>query len=644
MPSSSARCSQLPRAVDKVPFYEALKKFRDHLNGKIPSLDDSEICFPDLELKTAKKEPKTEGYDEELTAREMEAQINNAANSLLAQFTQGNYQVIPHTNAEDFPDLPNLNGISVPQIKQEPIDNESYSLSRCSNISSQVTNTDKANTAKVTKKRGRPPKAKPTLTQSTSSSSLPTTQQSQNNASLGRSLSLNSLSSHSQQAIQSDILPQIKQELPDNNEQITSTNTLTTGSTQSPSQVNCIPYIKQEPQDVDFSCMPKLQQFPRVKQEPEELRDPSCSQNQSHISSYSQYLNADQPDHLSQNGNITSNQSNSFLQGLLGMVNKVANQQQSNYGMVSLTNQTHTGSQPLQFNDALCDIVKESSYDMEDFSGPVIKTEPDTENMAKQKPTRKRKSNSKPASTVTSAEENKQHLDSSPNVYPVTTNETYLQQNLHNVPSSAHSDPTENYLGPQHFTQNPSHHPNGMFSKLQYPPYPGQVPITDYQHYINGFNLNSLHQSNNFRQSVPSFSQMMAQDLDSFGKYQYGKDFPQPQVREPFSGTNTGFPGQSHPYSYGQETWGHPANLSQESLRRMSADAVSHSKEKTNDHRLAAGALPSQAFHDTAFDLRLAPEKPRSEDETDQQQTSQQLGSFETDSTKEAGGKKEKLD
>ena len=30
MPSSSARCAQLPRAVDKVPFFEALRKFRDY--------------------------------------------------------------------------------------------------------------------------------------------------------------------------------------------------------------------------------------------------------------------------------------------------------------------------------------------------------------------------------------------------------------------------------------------------------------------------------------------------------------------------------------------------------------------------------------------------------------------------------------
>ena len=50
MPSSSARCSQLPRAVDKVPFYASLKKLRDYLRGDLKELDDSEVCFPDLEL------------------------------------------------------------------------------------------------------------------------------------------------------------------------------------------------------------------------------------------------------------------------------------------------------------------------------------------------------------------------------------------------------------------------------------------------------------------------------------------------------------------------------------------------------------------------------------------------------------------
>lgn len=51
MPSSSARCAQLPRAADKVPFYVALKKFRDYLNGVIPHMDESECVFADPKSK-----------------------------------------------------------------------------------------------------------------------------------------------------------------------------------------------------------------------------------------------------------------------------------------------------------------------------------------------------------------------------------------------------------------------------------------------------------------------------------------------------------------------------------------------------------------------------------------------------------------
>ena len=52
MPSSSARCAQLPRAVDKVPFFASLKRFRDYLTGKIEEkVDESEFVFADLQLK-----------------------------------------------------------------------------------------------------------------------------------------------------------------------------------------------------------------------------------------------------------------------------------------------------------------------------------------------------------------------------------------------------------------------------------------------------------------------------------------------------------------------------------------------------------------------------------------------------------------
>jgi len=51
LPSSSARCSQLPKVIDKVPFYAALKKFRDHLNGQLSYvLSDLDIMFPDFKV------------------------------------------------------------------------------------------------------------------------------------------------------------------------------------------------------------------------------------------------------------------------------------------------------------------------------------------------------------------------------------------------------------------------------------------------------------------------------------------------------------------------------------------------------------------------------------------------------------------
>ncbi|XP_064486541.1 G/T mismatch-specific thymine DNA glycosylase-like isoform X2 [Ornithodoros turicata] len=56
MPSSSARCAQLPRAVDKLPFYVALKKLRDHLRGLLPALHPSEVTFPDVKLRVEAKD------------------------------------------------------------------------------------------------------------------------------------------------------------------------------------------------------------------------------------------------------------------------------------------------------------------------------------------------------------------------------------------------------------------------------------------------------------------------------------------------------------------------------------------------------------------------------------------------------------
>ncbi|XP_043657597.1 uncharacterized protein LOC122622917 isoform X2 [Drosophila teissieri] len=60
MPSSSARCAQLPRAADKVPFYAALKKFRDFLNGQIPHIDESECVFTDQRIRQCSEQHQVE--------------------------------------------------------------------------------------------------------------------------------------------------------------------------------------------------------------------------------------------------------------------------------------------------------------------------------------------------------------------------------------------------------------------------------------------------------------------------------------------------------------------------------------------------------------------------------------------------------
>lgn len=61
-PSSSARCTQLPRAADKVPFFEALKRVRDHIraHGSIEGIDRSTVTFPDFKLVTAPQKVKKE--------------------------------------------------------------------------------------------------------------------------------------------------------------------------------------------------------------------------------------------------------------------------------------------------------------------------------------------------------------------------------------------------------------------------------------------------------------------------------------------------------------------------------------------------------------------------------------------------------
>ena len=79
MPSSSARVAQLPRAADKVPFFAALLKFRDYLNGKIDQIEECEVTFASVVLKNWPKANsiKVEKPEEE---EEEEERIDNMVN------------------------------------------------------------------------------------------------------------------------------------------------------------------------------------------------------------------------------------------------------------------------------------------------------------------------------------------------------------------------------------------------------------------------------------------------------------------------------------------------------------------------------------------------------------------------------------
>ena len=98
MPSSSARCSQLPRAVDKLPFYIALRKLRDHLRGDLPTLDDTEVIFPDLDLKV---EPKKERLDDTKVKQEIADPETNADLVSNQQTSSGIFQLTVHMKMED---------------------------------------------------------------------------------------------------------------------------------------------------------------------------------------------------------------------------------------------------------------------------------------------------------------------------------------------------------------------------------------------------------------------------------------------------------------------------------------------------------------------------------------------------------------
>ncbi|CAH0385059.1 unnamed protein product [Bemisia tabaci] len=106
MPSSSARCAQLPRAADKVPFYSALKKFRDYLNGVGPELDENEIVFTYSKLKTffepeVKEEPKDGMYYNEFNQLENNVVNEEGEGEPLKKKKRGRPKKIKNENGEE---------------------------------------------------------------------------------------------------------------------------------------------------------------------------------------------------------------------------------------------------------------------------------------------------------------------------------------------------------------------------------------------------------------------------------------------------------------------------------------------------------------------------------------------------------------
>ena len=53
LPSAEYRCPHyrlMPRSIDKLPFYNGLKKLNDYLNGRLKVLDDLEITYPEFKV------------------------------------------------------------------------------------------------------------------------------------------------------------------------------------------------------------------------------------------------------------------------------------------------------------------------------------------------------------------------------------------------------------------------------------------------------------------------------------------------------------------------------------------------------------------------------------------------------------------
>ena len=171
MPNSSARCAQLPRAVDKVPFYSGLKKFRDYLRGTVPSIEESEMVFKEVKLqnfndKPFKKEFGDDTTDHSGTPPGMNSEYggNHGSNDGYPGSVQHSGSDMPVDSRIDpltgkkrrgRPPKPRPDG-SVPQPKRRQVDDNGVPLPRGSNPIDPLTGK---------KKRGRPKKCDSTASQ-----------------------------------------------------------------------------------------------------------------------------------------------------------------------------------------------------------------------------------------------------------------------------------------------------------------------------------------------------------------------------------------------------------------------------------------------------------------------------------------------
>ena len=152
MPNSSARCAQLPRAIDKVPFFAALKKFRDFLTGKIKVEDfnEEEVIFNDSKLKNFYDSPEKKSMKK--LKLEAEFKIADDCGSGAGDLdSNGEVRVDPITGKKrrGRPPKPRPDG-TVPPPKRRRVDADGLPLPRGTNPIDPLTGK---------KKRGRPKKS-----------------------------------------------------------------------------------------------------------------------------------------------------------------------------------------------------------------------------------------------------------------------------------------------------------------------------------------------------------------------------------------------------------------------------------------------------------------------------------------------------